>query len=285
MNKLFYQRRQNTKEKLITKIKVIIMVAMILVICVLGYVGVTIAAKSENRDVKSLNAKISEQMISSQTVSKSNQSTISSGQAQTTVNSSHKTDQPASINGRPWNLVLVNRWNKIDERSTNIKLTQLKNGQSVDERIYPELQKMMDDCRAAGLSPLICSSYRTTEKQTRLYNNQIDNYIRKGFARADAVVEAGKWSAIPGTSEHQLGLAVDIVSTSNQMLDKSQEQTAEQKWLMENSYKYGFILRYPSSKSQITGINYEPWHYRYVGKEAAAAIKKQAICLEEYLKK
>ena len=89
--------------------------------------------------------------------------------------------------------------------------------------------------------------------------------------------------AVPGTSEHQLGLAVDIVDTANQHLDESQETTDVQKWLLQNSWKYGFILRYPSDKSDITGIIYEPWHYRYVGKDAAKAIYEEGICLEEYV--
>ena len=89
--------------------------------------------------------------------------------------------------------------------------------------------------------------------------------------------------ARPGTSEHQLGLALDIVDLDYQQLDTRQEETPEQKWLMENSWKYGFILRYPTDKSNITGIIYEPWHYRYVGKEAAKVIHEKGICLEEYL--
>ncbi|WP_053083755.1 M15 family metallopeptidase [Rubeoparvulum massiliense] len=181
-----------------------------------------------------------------------------------------------------WNLVLVNPWHAIPD-DLDITLIQLKNGQSVDERIYPDLQEMMDDCRAAGLSPIICSSYRTMDKQARLFNNQVKNYQSQGYSEEDAVIEAGKWVATPGTSEHQLGLAVDIVAVSNQNLDQSQENTSEQQWLMENSYKYGFILRYPTDKSEITGIGYEPWHYRFVGKEVAAEIKERGICLEEYL--
>ena len=89
--------------------------------------------------------------------------------------------------------------------------------------------------------------------------------------------------AIPGTSEHQLGLAVDIVDKHSQVLDNSQADTPAQQWLMEHSWEYGFILRYPEGKSEITGIIYEPWHYRYVGKEAAAEIHELGLCLEEYL--
>ena len=89
--------------------------------------------------------------------------------------------------------------------------------------------------------------------------------------------------AVPGTSEHQLGLALDIVDRSNQNLDESQEDTAVQQWLMKHSWEYGFILRFPTGKSDVTGIIYEPWHYRYVGKEAAKEIYDRGICLEEYL--
>ncbi len=121
------------------------------------------------------------------------------------------------------------------------------------------------------------------EKQTRLFNNQVENYKSQVYSEEKAKLQAGKWIAVPGTSEHQLGLAVDVVSVNNQTLDETQENTEEQKWLIKNSYKYGFILRYPTDKSDITGIGYEPWHYRYVGKEAAAVIKEKGICLEEYL--
>lgn len=196
------------------------------------------------------------------------------------------TDDPAAhipeTADSEWNLILVNPWNKLPE-GFEVKLTQLKNGHSVDERAYPDLQQMMDDARAEGLSPIICSSYRTNAKQTTLFTNQVNSYLAKGYEYDDAIAEAGKWVAVPGTSEHQTGLAVDIVATSYQILDEAQEKTAEQKWLMENSYKYGWILRYPSDKSELTGIYYEPWHYRYVGKEVAKYIYENNICFEEYL--
>lgn len=189
---------------------------------------------------------------------------------------------PASKNGQDWFLVLVNPWNPVSENH-QITRTELKNGHSVDERCYPDLQKMMDDCRAEGLSPLICSSYRSAEEQELLYQNQVNRLLNEGYAQSEAESEAGKVVAVPGTSEHQLGLAVDIVDVNNQNLNETQEQTQVQQWLMQNSWKYGFVLRYPADKSDITGIIYEPWHYRYVGKEAAASIYEQDICLEEYL--
>ncbi|QHI73962.1 D-alanyl-D-alanine carboxypeptidase family protein [Aminipila terrae] len=188
------------------------------------------------------------------------------------------------INSRnDWNLILVNPWNKVPD-NFGVELTKLKNGQSVDKRIYPELQEMLDAARGEGLSPVICSSFRTMEKQQYLFNNQVNKYVARGYSPEQARNEAAKWVAVPGTSEHQTGLAVDIVSTRYQSLDKKQEETAEQQWLMKNCYKYGFILRYPSDKGNFTGIGYEPWHYRYVGKEAAKQIMEKGICLEEYLK-
>lgn len=181
-----------------------------------------------------------------------------------------------------WKLYLVNPWNRIpDEYSVTLK--QLGNGQAIDKRCYPELQRMINDCRADGLSPLICSSYRTEGTQQILFNNKVSILMNQGYSKQDAKVEAGKSVAVPGTSEHQLGLAVDIVDAHNQKLDESQELTDVQKWLMKNSWKYGFILRYPNNKSKVTGIIYEPWHYRYVGKTAAKEIYKRGICLEEYL--
>lgn len=183
-----------------------------------------------------------------------------------------------------WQLTLVNPWHTLDE-NYSISVVELTNGQSVDERCYPELQAMLDDCRAEGLSPYICSSYRTWEKQNRLFEENVRVLMTQGYSEAEARTETAKNIAIPGTSEHQLGLAVDIVDKNYQLLDESQEDTAVQGWLMENSWRYGFILRYPVDKSEITGIVYEPWHYRYVGKEAAETIYKEGLCLEEYLEK
>lgn len=181
-----------------------------------------------------------------------------------------------------WKLRLVDSSHPLPE-GYDIVPVRLKNNQSVDKRCYPQLQEMMDDCRKAGGSPLICSSYRSFEKQESLYRKKVNRLMTEGYSAEKAKKEAATQVAAPGTSEHQLGLAVDIVSIHNQRLDESQEKTMEQKWLMKNSWKYGFILRYPLGKSKITGIIYEPWHYRYVGKKAAKEIHKQGLCLEEYL--
>ena len=196
-----------------------------------------------------------------------------------------KTNQNKSANSvvKDELLTLVNFENTIP-KDWKVDLVQLNNGQSVDRRIYDDLIAMLQSAKSEGLNPLICSSYRTNEKQEQLYQNKVSEYLSQGYSKVEASDKAAFWVARPGTSEHQLGLAVDIVSTKNQRLDHSQENTVEQQWLIQNSWKYGFVLRYPTNKNSITGVGYEPWHYRYVGKEHAKKINELGVCLEEYVK-
>lgn len=222
---------------------------------------------------------ITGQAAESQAVETAASPDTSSGQQDSRAARSH---QLKNAQEQEWNLLLVNPWNPIPE-NYEPELTYLRNGQAVDSRCYPELQQMMDDCRAAGFDPLICASYRTMEKQEALFEDKEANLIREGYPENEVEAEAAKVVAYPGTSEHQLGLALDIVDVSYQQLDTEQENTPVQQWLMKNSWKYGFVLRYPTDKSDITGIIYEPWHYRYVGKEAAAEMYENKLCLEEYL--
>ena len=182
-----------------------------------------------------------------------------------------------------WNLLLVNGSHPLAEEFAVPERTDLGGGHSIDSRVYPHLRQMLEDARAAGYQPLICSSFRTQETQERLFANKVRRLREQGYGAEEAEREAAVWVARPGTSEHQAALAVDIVDVEYQMLDQSQEDRPVQKWLMENCAEYGFILRYPSAKSDLTGVGYEPWHYRYVGEEAAKAIMEQGICLEEYL--
>ena len=182
-----------------------------------------------------------------------------------------------------WNLILVNPWHKLPEGYT-VETTTLLNGESIDSRCYSALSQMLNDCQEqSGGIPIVCSSYRPHEKQVLLYDDQVKSLMSAGKTKEEAEKEAGTVVAVPGTSEHELGLAVDICDSENQLLDESQADTNTQKWLMENCWKYGFILRYPKNKSDITGIIYEPWHYRYVGNEVAREIQESGICLEEYL--
>ena len=179
-------------------------------------------------------------------------------------------------------LTLVNPWNPLPDDWT-VDLVTLDDGHRVDSRCYEAYMEMINACKSAGYSPVNCSGYRTQETQQSLYDNKVQRLISSGMSEEEAKVEAAKSVAIPGTSEHQLGLAVDLVDANMQDLTEAQESTETQKWLMANSWRYGFIHRYPNGKTDITGIIYEPWHYRYVGKDAAQEIFNRDITLEEYL--
>ena len=176
-----------------------------------------------------------------------------------------------------WNLILVNRENYIPA-DYEVQLTELSNGKKVDSRIYPELQEMFNAARAQGYGLFVREGYRTQEEQQQLMNEKIEAYENEGKSKPEAKKLAEQWVAIPGTSEHQLGIAVDI----NADTTKSSRDDVYN-WLEENAHTYGFIKRYPSNKTDITGVINEPWHYRYVGKEAASEICSQGICLEEYI--
>lgn len=181
-----------------------------------------------------------------------------------------------------WKIILVNSSHALPDGYVP-EMTAVDNTSfQFDIRAAEDLNAMLRDARAEGLSPMICSSYRTWERQTTLFEKQVEKQQATGLSYEDAYEKAKTVVAYPGTSEHQTGLTADIVATSHQLLDDSQADTAEQQWLMANCWKYGFILRYPLGKSEETGIIYEPWHYRYVGQEVAQYITENGLCLEEY---
>lgn len=195
------------------------------------------------------------------------------------VNAYHKIIQvdSADKNEKDWSLILVNKWNPI-LNPPELKLTEVGKGQFVDERIYPYLQAMFDDARKNGIYPVVASGYRTQETQQGIYNEKISAFKAQGLSSKKAKKEAELWVAIPGTSEHELGIAVDI--NADGIYSKGREVYD---WLANNAHRYGFIQRYPSNKTEITGVSHEPWHYRYVGEKVATEIYNQNICLEEYI--
>ena len=155
-----------------------------------------------------------------------------------------------------------------------------------DERGAGALKQMLKDCLDANLAPVPLSAYRTQEYQQELFDNKVERLMAEMQTPYELLEEtAAKEVARPGTSEHQTGLAVDIVDEFYPSLDPVQEWMDTQRWLMQHCTEYGFILRYPNGTSDITGIVYEPWHYRYVGKTAAVEIKELGITLEEYREK
>lgn len=177
-----------------------------------------------------------------------------------------------------WALILINRQNPVPEGYEPI-LAEVENGRKVDYRIAEALEEMLADARADGIIPRITSAYRPSDDQTRVMNQYIDKFIKQGYTREQAEEEARKWVALPGTSEHQIGLAVDI-STRN---SKKQSARTVWKWFGEHCRKYGFIQRYTERCSKYTGAPSEPWHFRYVGVEYAKDIADSGLCFEEWL--
>ena len=180
-------------------------------------------------------------------------------------------------NDKDWCLILVNKWHPF-EGDLEIELTELSNGECVDSRIYPQLQQMFDDMRSEGVYPVVASGYRTAQKQQEIYDNKYAEYIAQGYSEASAKTETERWVAVVGTSEHQLGLGIDINADGVHSYGSQVYN-----WLSQNAYRYGFIYRYQEDKVNITGVANEPWHYRYVGVDVATEIYERNICLEEYL--
>lgn len=180
-----------------------------------------------------------------------------------------------------WRLVLINKQHPIPE-DYEFKLGKIKDGLLCDERIIDDLLLMMQAAKNDGLNIAIQSPYRTSDRQEHNFNKRIKFYMGQGMSYMDAYKKASQVITVPGCSEHEVGLALDITSDTFQPLIQEFADTEEGKWLAEHSYEYGFILRYPAGKEYITSIEYEPWHFRYVGREAAKVMYEEGICLEEF---
>lgn len=272
------RRRRNDRLKMIIAVSVLVLLAVVLIALFLGLFKKLSSKEKPTQTTTASNTATTKPVATTKPEPTTKEVTTKEEPTTETPKKGYVTEEQK----KEWNLILVNKTHKLPADPA-MEIATLRNGHSCDSRIVDDLQAMFDDARAAGLNPLICSSYRTMERQQYLYQLEIDSFKKKGYDDATATKLAGESTAIPGTSEHQLGLSLDIVATSYQLLNDEQENTAEQKWLMANCYKYGFILRYPKDGYEITGIMYEPWHYRYVGKEHAAKIHELGITLEEYL--
>ena len=190
------------------------------------------------------------------------------------------TEEPT--NGLPqvdltsWELMLVNTENTLDESYEPPEIVKLSESQCpVDSRIADALPAFAEAAQAEGLPVYLSSGYRPYSEQQYLYQRKIG----QGYSAE----EAAKIVAVPGTSEHQTGLCCDITDYYREMKDSSLEDTDTYKWMKEHCQEYGFIVRYPNDKQDITKIIYEPWHFRYVGVEAATYIMENNLCLEEFL--
>ena len=181
-----------------------------------------------------------------------------------------------------WNLLLVNKQHPVPEDYT-FELGTIAGAMKCDARILPELFAMLQAAKDDGVYLAVCSPYRDISRQEILFNRKIKMHMGNGYSYLEAYKKASQIVTVPGASEHQIGLALDIISNDYTTLDEGFENTSAGKWLKEHSKEYGFILRYPKGKEYITGIDYEPWHFRYVGKEAATIIMDNEITLEEFV--
>lgn len=175
-----------------------------------------------------------------------------------------------------FNLVVINKDNPIPS-NFDLELSSLL-GSQVHAKAKDSLEKMINDAKNDGIKLYISSGYRSIERQTMLFNRKVNYFKNKGLSQAKAEIQAARIVAKPKTSEHHSGLAVDLNGVRDNFY-----KTKEYKWLMSNSYKYGFILRYPKDKTNITNVIYEPWHFRFVGVEHAQKMMSQNLCLEEYI--
>lgn len=261
-------RNQKRKFEMLKKIAITLAgIALVAGLAAGGVVGIFVGKRTE---AKAVDAKVAK--------------AVKESEAKAAKQSSDKKEKDTvdEEKKKEWNLTLVNNTHPLDE-NYQPELAEVENGYTFDARAAESLKEMLAAAREAGLSPQICSAYRTIEEQKAIYNQTMQEWIDQGMTYLEAFEETGKSVAYPGTSEHELGLAADIVSSSYGMLDEAQADTEEAKWLEENCYKYGFILRYPPDKISETGIIYESWHYRYVGKEDAKKIMDSGVTLEEYL--
>ena len=185
--------------------------------------------------------------------------------------------------GQPdWKLLLVNDWNPLPSGyDSDVSFTTVTGGKQMDSRVTDAVERMLKDASAYDLA--VVSAYRPKEEQNTLYWRKVKQYTDKGYSDLDAQKVGGTIVKRPGFSEHNCGLAMDVGGSGDYTLEQTFANTAAYTWLMDHCADYGFILRFPEGKEDITGVIYEPWHYRYVGVEAARYIMDNDLCLEEYL--
>ena len=197
----------------------------------------------------------------------------------------------AAIRIHTWNLqakgrrllTLANPWNPVSETGYRYRPADSGEGVQADRACVEDLRRLLEDCRAAGCRPLVTSGYRNVDDQLVLYDEAVQKLVDAGRSPEEAENEVSAVISPAGRSEHELGLAFDIVDADTPETNEAQAETPTGRWLSENAWKYGFIQRYPQGAEEITGYGWHPWHYRYVGKDAAGNIYSLGITLEEYL--
>lgn len=211
-------------------------------------------------------------------------SSQSSSETKTTTTTSN-VEPPLPGKKDDWELLVVNEKNRIKDEPTD--LTTLSNGKQIDTRIAKNYASLEDAAKEAGYELTVISGYRSVKEQETIYNNDIAEHMSQGLSEEEAIIKAKEYLTEPGLSEHHTGLALDVLDTQwygqGNMLEEEFGETEAGKWLDENACHHGFVIRYENGKEDITGINYEPWHIRYVGKKNAEYMKENGLVLEEYV--
>lgn len=193
---------------------------------------------------------------------------------------------PDEVSLEDWNLILVNPWESLPE-DFDAEIVQVDNEQYIDERIEEFWADWKEAALNAGHRLFFASGHRNIELQRANFNNTYQSYLNEGLSEEKAMARTKEYLTEPGHSEHHTGLALDIVDeewiVSGNGLEPEYDTQESQQWLVDTMADYGFILRYPEGKEEATGIQYESWHFRYVGKENAQFIIAHDLVLEEYI--
>ena len=286
------------------RIRLILLAGLCIFVAILSIAYITVGMESKEPETTTQNTteKISEPDTSAVEPGTENEATTPlPSEAETTTQAEATTREPetmgseyeyayagfnpsvAVVDGEKWNLLLVNQKYILPEDYT-VQTAEVKGGgQSLDHRVVPHYNKMVEAAETDGIDLIPVSGYRSLSRQKNNFNRKIDYYSSLGYSKAEATRLAAKIVLMPGTSEHNAGLAMDFGTNGNYTLDENFANTDAFRWLSENAADYGFILRYEEDTQDITMITYEPWHWRYVGVEAAQEIKAQGVTLEEYL--
>ena len=295
------KKKYTSKRARVERNRLIFIISVVVVICIAVILAIIFwnPDKSGEGGDSSLSSEVSVSSIDSSTESEESVSSeesvpseVTSSESETSESSSSSSSassssKPSSSSvpvtelGGDWKLILANPTHKLPD-DFSIEEAPIQ-GYTMDARAVGPAKEMIAAAKADGIDLLVCSAYRPISSQQNLFDRKVQEYLNQGYSQSEAEKIAATIVAIPGTSEHQTGLALDIVTPSYQSLDDGYADTAAAKWLKANAADYGFILRFPKDKEDITKIIFEPWHYRYVGVDAAKEIMSKGITLEEYL--
>ena len=295
---IIYTERGNVNKTL----KIVLISVVFLVVLIVAAIAFT------KKDVEVYNPSVSTTESTTQSTTESTTETTTNTTTETTTkastNSFYQYAKYRAPNAKPADeskhgriLILVNNYNELAE-DFQWNLVYWSNGQAVDKSIlnksdfdiqaidkmaYEPLKAMFKAAEEAGVPLDFYSGYRSIVRQNRNFVRSVENNMKSGLSLEEAKAKTNKSRAYPGTSEHNVGLAIDLLAKGSSDLSNNFEKTPQFKWLMENAENYGFVLRYPKDKTDITEIIYEPWHYRYVGVEHAKKMNQLGMCLEEYI--